>query len=221
MLLDLEKFRDDVFKITNQLSERLTDEQIKKLSFVRERLVELYQQNLVKINHSVLEIICASELIRHGYLVNVEERLSDILVCDIFATKGGGSIIIEIETGFTPPAHALNTVDYYAARIMSKIARYSKYCSKFCLATPVVGVLPIPSIFLIPPLARNLNDVKKNQVICNRFYKNPAIEFDSILNAHLHSIYLINTDKVFAKQLDPQNYVDLTKKLLDKSEVNY
>nr|ACF09678.1 hypothetical protein [uncultured marine crenarchaeote AD1000-202-A2] len=221
MLLDLEKFRDDVFKITDQLSERLTEEQIKKLSFVRGRLVELYQQNLVKINHSVLEIICASELIRHGYLVNVEERLSDILVCDIFATKGGGSIIIEIETGFTPPAHALNTVDYYAARIMSKIARYSKYCSKFCLATPVVGVLPIPSIFLIPPLARNLNDVKKNQVICNRFYKNPAIEFDSILNAHLHSIYLINTDKVFAKQLDPQNYVDLTKKLLDKSEVNY
>ena len=219
--MDLEKFRDDVFKITDQLSERLTDEQIKKLIFVRERLVELYQQNLVKINHSVLEIICASELIRHGYLVNVEERLSDILVCDIFATKGGGSIIIEIETGFTPPAHALNTVDYYAARIMSKIARYSKYCSKFCLATPVVGVLPIPSIFLIPPLARNLNDVKKNQVICNRFYKNPAIEFDSILNAHLHSIYLINTDKVFAKQLDPQNYVDLTKKLLDKSEVNY
>ena len=219
--MDLEKFRDDVFKITDQLSERLTEEQIKKLSFVRGRLVELYQQNLVKINHSVLEIICASELIRHGYLVNVEERLSDILVCDIFATKGGGSIIIEIETGFTPPAHALNTVDYYAARIMSKIARYSKYCSKFCLATPVVGVLPIPSIFLIPPLARNLNDVKKNQVICNRFYKNPTIEFDSILNAHLHSIYLINTDKLFAKQLDPQNYVDLTKKLLDKSEVNY
>ncbi len=221
MSLDLEKFRDDVFKITDKLSERLVDEQIKKLSFVRERLVELYQQNLVKINHSVLEIICASELIRHGYVVNVEERLSDILVCDIFATKGDGSVIIEIETGFTPPAHALNTVDYYAARIMSKIARYSKYCSKFCLATPVVGVLPIPSIFLMPPLARNLNDVKKNQVICNRFYKNPAIEFDSILNAHLHSIYLINTDKVFAKQLDPQNYVDLTKKLLDKSEVNY
>ena len=219
--MDLEKFRDDVFKITDKLSERLTDEQIKKLSFVRERLVELYQQNLVKINHSVLEIICASELIRHGYLVNVEERLSDILVCDIFATKGDGSVIIEIETGFTPPAHALNTVDYYAARIMSKIARYSKHCSKFCLATPVVGLLPIPSIFLIPPLARNPNDVKKNQAFCNRFYKKPPIEFDSILNAHLHSIYLINTDKVFAKELDPQNYVDLTKKLLDKSEVNY
>ena len=221
MLLDLEKFRNDIFKVSEKLCKKLTDKQIEKLDFVRERLIELYQHNLVKINHSVLELICASELIQHEYVVDVEKKLSDILVCDIFARKGDGSVIIEIETGFTPPAHALNTVDYYAARIMSKIARYSQFCSKFSLATPVVGVLPIPSIFLIPPSARNHNDVKKNQVICNRFYRNPAIEFDSILNAHLHSIYLINTDKVFAKQLDPQNYVNLTKKLLEKSEVDY
>ena len=221
MLLDLEKFSDDVFKITERLSQKLTDKQLTKLCFVQERLIELYQRNLVKINHSVLELICASELIRSGYTVDVEKQLSDILVCDVFATKGDGSVIIEIETGFTPPAHALNTVDYYAARIMSKISRYSKYCSKFSLGTPVVGILPIPSIFLIPPLARNHNDVKKNQSICNRFYKNPTIGFDDILNAHLHSIYLINTDKIFAKQLDPQNYVDLTKKLMEKSQVDY
>ena len=219
--MDLDKFRNDVFQISERLSEKLTDKQIEKLDFVREKLIELYQHNLVKINHSVLELICASELIRHEYVVDVEKRLSDILVCDIFARKGDGSVIIEIETGFTPPAHALNTVDYYIARIMSKISRYSQFCSKFSLATPVVGVLPIPTIFLIPPSARNPNDVKRNQVICNRFYKNPAIEFDSILNAHLHSVYLINTDKGFAKQLDPQNYVNLTKKLLEKSEVNY
>ena len=221
MLLDLEKFRNDVFSVSERLSEKLTNKQIQKLDIVRERLIELYQQNLVKINHSVLELICASELVRYGYVVDVEKQLSDILVCDIFARKGDASVIIEIETGFTPPAHALNTVDYYIARIMSKIARYSKFCSKFSLATPVVGVLPIPSIFLIPPLARNPNDVKKNQMICNRFYRNPTIEFDSILNGHLHSIYLINTDKGFAKQLDPQNYVNLTKKLLEESEVDY
>jgi len=221
MLLDLEKFSNDVLKTTERLSEKLTDMQFDKLCSVRERLIGLYQQNLVKINHSILELICASELIRSGYTVNVEKQLSDILVCDVFATKGDGSIIIEIETGFTPPAHALNTVDYYVARIMSKISRYSKYCSKFSLATPVIGVLPIPSIFLMPSVARNHSAVKKNQSICNRFYKNPAVEFDDILNAHLHSIYLINTDKIFAKQFDPQNYVNLTKKLMEKSEVDY
>ena len=46
----------------------------------------------------------------------------------LFGKKGDGTAIIEIETGFTPPEHALDTVDYYAARIVSKIARYSKYC---------------------------------------------------------------------------------------------
>ena len=180
MLLDLEKFRNDIFKVSEKLCKKLTDKQIQKLSFVGERLIELYQQNLVKINHSVLELICASEFIRYGYEVDVEKKLSDILVCDIFAKKGDGSAIIEIETGFTPPAHALNTVDYYIARIISKISRYSQFCSKFSLATPVVGVLPIPSIFLVPPTARRQSDIRNNQIICNRFYKNPAIEFDNI-----------------------------------------
>ena len=87
MLLDLEKFRNDIFKVSEKLCKKLTDKQIQKLSFVGERLIELYQQNLVKINHSVLELICASEFIRYGYGVDVEKKLSDILVCDIFAKK--------------------------------------------------------------------------------------------------------------------------------------
>jgi len=37
----------------------------------------------------------------------------------------------------------------------------------------------------------------------------------------LHSIYLINIDKGFAKELDPHGYVDLTDKLLQRSEVEY
>ena len=56
---------------------------------------------------------------------------------------------------------------------------------------------------------------------CDRFYKNPPIEHDDILNAHLHSIFLINIDKDFAKELDPCTYVELTKDLMGKSEVNY
>ncbi len=94
---------------------------------------------LVKINHSILELICASNLISRGYAVEVEKDVSNILVCDIFGKKGGGSTIIEIETGFTPPDHAMDTIDYFAARLMSKIARYSQYCGKFSLATPGVG----------------------------------------------------------------------------------
>lgn len=131
---------------------------------------------MVKINHSVLELICATNLIAHGYSVDVEKQVSDILICDVYATKGDGTTIIEIETGFTPPEHALDTVDYYIARILSKIARYSKYCSKFSLAIPVIGILPIPKIFLEPPNAIKKNNIKKVKKFCDRFYKNPPIE---------------------------------------------
>ncbi len=219
--MDLEKFRNDVYEVTEKLSPILSQEDLPKLHYVRQQLIDMYQKNLVKINHSVLELICASNLIANGYAVEVEKQISDILVCDLFAKKGDGDTIIEIETGFTPPDHAMDTINYSTARIMSKIARYSKYTSKFSLATPVMGIIPIPKIFLIPPNARKKEDVKKVQNLCDRYYKNPPINYDDILNARLHSIYLINVDKNFAKALDPQGYVDLTEKILDRSNVSF
>jgi len=218
--LDVEKFQDDVYSITELLSENLSPELIPKLNFVRQNLIEYYKKNLVKINHSVLELICAAELISHGFSVDVEKSISDVLVCDLFGKKGDGTAIIEIETGFTPPEHALDTVDYYSARIVSKIARYSKHCGKFSLATPVVNILPISDIFLIPPNTRKPEDVEKLKKLCDRFYKNPQIELDDIQNAHIHSVYLINTDKGFAKEMDPELYLQMTKQLIEQSEID-
>jgi len=217
--LDIEKFTDDVYTVAEKLAQGKTSEIKSKINFVRERLIQLYQQNLVKINHSVLEIICASNLIEQGYTVDIEKQLSEILVCDVFATKGDGTFIMEIETGFTPPDHALDTIDYYVARIASKIARYSQYCSKFALATPVVGILPIPKLFLKPPSKRTPDEIKKTKTLLDRFYRNPPIAVDDILNARLHSVYLINIDKCFAKQLDPSTYLDLIENLQDTSEL--
>lgn len=219
--MDLKKFRNDIFEMIDKLSKNLKENDVSKLNYVGQQLIGMYRKNLVKINHSVLELICASTLISRGYVVEVEKDVSEILVCDIYAKKGGGDTIIEIETGFTPPEHAMDTIDYFSARIMSKIARYSQHCSKFSLATPVVGILPISKIFLLPPNARKKEDVQKIKDLCDRYYKNPPIAYDDILNAHLHSIYLINIDKGFAKELDPQGYVDLTNSLLKRSEVEY
>ena len=218
--MDVEKFQDDVYSITELLSEHLSPELIPKLNFVRQNLIEYYKKNLVKINHSVLELICAAELISHGFSVDVEKSISDVLVCDLFGKKGDGTTIIEIETGFTPPEHALDTVDYYAARIVSKIARYSKHCGKFSLATPVVNILPISEIFLLPPNTRKSEDIEKLKKLCDRFYKNPQIKLDDIQNAQIHSVYLINTDKGFAKEMDPESYIQMTKQLIEQSEID-
>jgi hypothetical protein len=106
------------------------------------------------------------------------------------------------------------------SRIVSKIARYSKFCNEFSLATPVIGMLPFHRIFLNPPSLRSEEEIKKIKQGCDRFYKNPPIEIDEILNAKLDSIYLINIDKGFAKEIDPVSYYKLTASLLEKSEID-
>lgn len=218
--MDLEKFRDDVYTITNRLSSQLKDDDLPKLNYVRQRLIDLYQQNLVKINHSVLELICAANLVARGFAVDVEKRLTNELVCDVYAKKDNKVSIVEIETGFTPPEHALDTIDYYFSRIVSKIARYSQFCDEFSLATPVIGILPIHRLFLNPPSMRTETEIKKIKSTCDRFYKNPPIEYDEILNAKLNSVYLINIDKDFAKEMHPVSYYKMTASLLEKSEID-
>ncbi|NDB46614.1 MAG: hypothetical protein EB163_04905 [Nitrososphaeria archaeon] len=218
--MDLEKFQDDVYTITNKLGKSLDENDIPKLNFVRQRLIELYQQNLVKINHSVLELICAANLVSKGFSVDVEKPLTGSLVCDLYGKKDGKTAIIEIETGFTPPEHALDTIDYYTSRIVSKIARYSKYCDSFSLATPVIGMMPINKIFLNPPSQRSPVEIKKIKSHCDIHYKNPPIEYEDILNAKLDSVYLINIDKGFAKEVNPASYYSLTSSILEKSEID-
>lgn len=183
-------------------------EVIDRLDFVRNRLVDLYKRNLVKINHSVMELVCAKHLIEFGYTVDVERRLTEILVCDVFASKGDGEAIVEIETGFIPPEHALDPTAYYVARIASKISRYSKHANKFVLATTPVSILPIPNLFRFPVRARRTDEIKKLKLVCDNYYKDPPIEVDDILNGRLHMIYIIDIDEGRIREMDVETYFD-------------
>jgi integrase len=208
--LDLERFTADVTNLSGKMTVGESDENIKRMDFVKFRLIELYKRNIVKINHSAMELVCARHLIRYGYAVDVERQLNDILICDIYATKGEGEAILEIETGFIPPEHALDPLSYYSARVASKIARYSKFANQFVLATPPVSVLPIPKIFRRPPRDRSRDDIKKVKELCDRYYRNPPISFSEILNSRLHIIYIINVDQGKVTEMDVDSYVDAT-----------
>ena len=73
-------------------------------------------------------------------------------------------------------------------------------------------------MFLLSPKDRSTEQVSKIKKICDRFYKHPQIKFEEIQNARIDSVYLINTDKGFSKEIDPEEYLNLTKGLLKKSE---
>ena len=184
------------------------EEIVERMNFVKNRLIELYMRNLVKINHSAMELVCAKHLIRYGYKVDVEKQLTDILICDVYAEKGEGAAIVEIETGFIPPEHALDPLSYYAARIASKIARYSKHANQFVLATPPVSVLPIPSLFRRPPRDRRQSEIRKVKVLCDKYYKNPPVTEDEILNGRLHITYIINIDAGKVVEMDIDSYFE-------------
>ena len=64
-------------------------------------------------------------------------------------------------------------------------------------------------------------DIQKVNDLCDRYYKNSPVSFDDVLNSDSYSIFLINIDKGFAKELDPQWYVDLIANLLRQSEIDY
>jgi hypothetical protein len=155
-----------------------------------------------------MELVCAKHLIRYGYSVDVEKQLTEILVCDVYAEKGEGIAIVEIETGFIPPEHALDPLAYYAARIASKIARYSKYANEFVLATTPVSVLPIPALFKRPPRDRRPSEVRQIKQLCDRYYMNPPVTEDELLNARVHMIYIINTDAGKVAEMDVDSYLE-------------
>jgi len=181
---------------------------VQRMDFVKNRLIELYSRNLVKINHSAMELVCANHLIHYGYQVDVERQLTDILICDVYAEKGDGAAIVEIETGFIPPEHALDPLSYYAARIASKIARYSKYANKFVLATPPVSILPIPQLFFRPPKDRGPSEIKEVKALCDKYYRNPPVTDDEIINGRLHIIYIINIDAGKVVEMDIESYFE-------------
>jgi hypothetical protein len=201
-----EKFEIDLGNLLTRLIPDKNGSAFIKLDAVKAKLVEMHKQNLVKINHSAMELICATDLVLKGYDVDVEHSLAETLVCDLLGIKGGGRAIVEIETGFVPPEHALDPRAFCSARIASKIARYSKFADKFTLASPLYQILPIPRTFLKPPRVREREEVEEMKRLCDRYYDNPPIVLKEIATGRLHSLFFIDVDTGTVREVDPETY---------------
>jgi len=203
----MEKFRDDIATLVDRLCIGEGELVGRGLGRLRERLVGLYGRNMVKVNHSAMELVCAKELILRGYEVDVEHQVGELLVCDVFGAKGDGSIIVEIETGFVPPEHALDPGTYYRARTASKIARYSPRSDKFAFGTPPSNILLVHPVFLKPPRYRTAEEVNEVKSLCDHYYRNPPVTLEDIRNARIHAIHLIDVDAGRVGEVDPDLYI--------------
>jgi len=202
-----EKFEEDLEFLLPKLGQDMQGKAKESLGRLKDRLIELHRANVVKINHSVIELVCAKHLILKQYNVEVEHQLDEALTCDLYATKGYGNLIVEIETGFIPPEHALDPSTYLLARIASKITRYSNYAGKFALGIPPHYILQIPPVLSVPPRQRTLENLKNIKSLCDLYYQNPPVGLDEVKNARLHVVYVIDVDNASVQEVDPETYV--------------
>ena len=208
MMNNKDKFEQDLTMLTSRLtSDMLNEEMRNKLVSLKDWLLQLQKENVVKINHSVMELVCAKYLIQKGYDVEIEHALNELLTCDLFSTKGYGNLIVEVETGFIPPDHALDPLTYLSARLASKIIRYSSFAGKFALGVPQHYVLHFPRALAIPPRRRTAADVEFIKKLCDKYYQNPPVTEEEIRNARIQEIYIIDVDRAKVVEIDPEAYM--------------
>lgn len=203
----MNKFDRDLEILVRRLNMDTNKEAQKKLNVLKDNLIRLHEENVVKINHSVMELVCAKHLILKGYEVDIERPVNG-LICDLYGVKGLGSHIVEIETGFIPPSHALDPANYRKSRIASKIIRYGNHSDKFALGVPPYYLLQIPDILVKPPRDRTKEDLKYLKTLCDLYYKNPPVSLDEIRNARIHTIYIIDMDDIAIREVDPVTYLE-------------
>jgi len=199
------------------------------------KLYDLNRKRSISINHSVMEILVASHLIKSGYDdVDVEAPVGD-LVADVVAYKEGRRLIVEIETGFTPadhstdpigylrarrliveietgftPAdHSTDPIEYLRARISCKIARYSSKGDMFALAFPIYYIPPIPDALLKPPFKRQVDELIRLIESINQYYKNPPIDIEYLMNARVDELYILYIDRGRVIKISPDDMLSL------------
>ncbi|MFH1178970.1 MAG: hypothetical protein V1710_01285 [Candidatus Bathyarchaeota archaeon] len=200
------KFIVDIDSVIKKFEAELSPEEYAKIQKIREDLIDKYNKRQVKINHSVMELICAKFLIKNGFNVDIEHELNTIST-DIYAKKGFGSLIVEVETGFVPPDHALDPLMYLRARVASKITRYSAYANKFILATTPYYIMQVPSSLIKPPRFRTPEEVEYLKKLCDMYYSNPPVSLEEIRNARLHSIYVVDVDDTSIREWEVNEYM--------------
>jgi hypothetical protein len=202
-----QKFERDLTVLVSRLTTNSEKETENKLNMLKDWLVKLQKENILKINHSVMEIVCAKYLIQKGYEVQLEYPLSEILTCDLYAIKGYGNLIVEVETGYIPPENALAPLTYTTARLASKIIRYSSFAGKFALGVPPHYILPFPRPLAKPPRKRTNQEIMQIKKLCDAYYHKPPVTIEEIRNARIHEIYIIDVDRAKVQEIDPEAYL--------------
>jgi len=198
---------EDLAEIRRKALEKYGDLVVERVQPLFIKLLDLWEKRSIKSNHSIMEYVLALYLTDRGYDVVLEYPLRNGLICDIYASNKGRILIVEIETGFVPPANSIDPISYRRAREISKISRYSLHSDIFALATPPFHILQIPAIFLKPPEEREVDELIELKKFLDGYYKNPPVGLEELRTAKLDCIFIINVDDLSVEEYKTEDYV--------------
>ncbi len=204
---DSKLFRRDLEELASRISLRGIPRS--RLVPLIDKLTDLYEQGAVKINHSVMELVVAAHLLGKGFQVDVEVGLDD-LRCDVMGVDEE-KVIVEVETGFVPPEHALDPDSFCRARIASKIARYSQYADRFYLAAPPTYLMELPPFLMDPPHSRSEIELRKWKDLVDRYYRNPPVPLELLRVAKLNGVLVVYVDEGRIIELSSKVYINICK----------
>ncbi len=170
-------------------------------------------------------LVLANSYILEGYHTLTEYRLKNRfkhanpeLVTDLLVEKGNEIQVTEVENGGVAPYISLHPKWhiqeelYHAARLASKIARYSGYSDVFNVglvaASPInlklKDVRKCITYFMSDFSSRNQKDTEDIRRLANMLYSEPKITCKQIYNARLDGIFEINSMEHTVRSLNDE-----------------
>ena len=191
-----DKFERDLTILLDRLTSNAPPTVENKLCMLKDWLVKLHNENLVKINHSVMELVCAKHLIEKGYEIQIEYPLNDTLNLRLIRHQRLRQHYRGNRNGFYPTLKThCQPLTYTSARLASKIIRYSSFAGKFALGVPPHYILPFPRVLAKPPRNRTDLEIEQIKALCDAYYSKPPVTLEEIRNARIHEIYIIDVDR--------------------------
>ncbi|MCS7105402.1 MAG: hypothetical protein NZ954_07585 [Thermofilaceae archaeon] len=200
---------ESVDSVTERLVKNMDPPASEKLEQLASRLKELALRKVISSNHTVMELIVSAHLLSKGYDVEIEYVLAPGLVCDLYASNGDKSIVVEVETGFVPPENSVDPVAYRLARELSKVARYSRFSDYFVMAIPPFHILQLPYIVFLPPEERVQWGIEYFKKLIDAYYTKPPVKDEELLSAKLHYVYIVLVDALKLVELTAREYFQI------------
>ncbi len=177
----------------------------KRIDGIVGKALALYETKNLTLNHVLAEVLIAHYLAFRGYgSVDIEHTIGSSK-CDVYAASKRAALCIEIEFGFVPPKHILDSFEYSIARHVKKAVQTLKSGIPYIsFAYPRNYVPPLPLELLRPPSTRSRSRLRELAALVRKYMPLDDEEEALLGQVQVYSILIFDFSSARVIELMPQ-----------------